>query len=187
MNSARATRSAGSSSIKRPSACESFASSSRCAGAIATAKSGSDSGTVGSSTFALGELSVSPVPTPSRRASATIAPGPADVTGSCFLPNKRAMPDKRTVALPRDAFTSGVVGDSVPVNTRTTESLPCCGCTMVLQTCATTGPSGRGTIGRPSVSLRGSVIGDGKRRAIASTSGATPTFSCALPTSTGMI
>ena len=81
------------------------------------------------------------------------------------------MPDRRTVALSRDASTSGVDGESVPVNTRTTESFPCCGWTIVLHTCATTGPSARGTTGRPSTSLRGSVSGEGKSRDTASTSG----------------
>src|ERR1700733_13691682 len=97
------------------------------------------------------------------------------------------MPESQTLVLTRVAFTSGVDGESVPVNTRTTDSFPCCGCTMVLHTCATTGPSARGTTGRPLTSLRGSVTGDGNRRDTASTRADTPTFSCALPTSTGMI
>ena len=130
---------------------------------------------------------MSPVATFSSRASATIEPGPADCTGSCFLPNSRAMPERRTPALPREALTSGVAGVSVPVKTRTTESFPCCGWTMVLQTCATTGPAGFGSTGRPSASLRGSVSGEGNSVETASTSAATPMLFSALPTSTGMI
>ena len=74
---------------------------------------------------------------------------------------------------------------SVPVKMRTTESFPDCGWMTVLQTCATTGPPGLASIGRPSASVRSTSSGDGNCSAIVAISAPIPMPRAAEPTSTG--